>query len=90
MREVLTVILTFVVSGVIVMVGGAMVVQTENITLDIVPPAVNSTSLVSNIATDVGTALTTITSLLPLLGLAVIGGLTIFYLMGFMKGGGSL
>lgn len=68
------------------MVGGAMVVQTENITLDLV----GTSTLISSLATDVGSALTTITSLLPLLGLGVLGGLTIFYLMGFLRGGSGL
>lgn len=82
MKEMLGFGIALVVLSVTVIIGGAMVAKTENVTLAIAP----GSTLISTLATDVGSALTTFTSLLPLLGLAVIGGLAIVYLMGFMGG----
>ena len=81
MKEIIGAALVLIVVAVAVMIGGAMIAKTENVTLGIAP---NST-LISTLATDTGTALTTLTSLLPILALAVIGGLAIFYLLGFMS-----
>jgi len=61
------------------MIGGAMIAKTENVTLDIAP----GSTLITTLATDTGTALTTLTSLLPIVALAAVGGLAIAYLMGF-------
>ena len=70
----------FVILIVTLMIGGAMVAKTENVTLSIAP----GSTLITTLATDGGSALTTMTSLLPILALAFVGGLAIAALVGFM------
>ena len=80
MKELLSAGILFVVLSVALMIGGAMIAKTENITLTIAP----GSTLISTLATDTGSALTTLTSLLPIVALALVGGLAIFYLLTFM------
>lgn len=80
MRELIGAALVFVVVAVAVMIGGAMISKTKNVTSTIAP----GETLVTTLATDAGNALTTFTSLLPILALAVVGGLALFYLLGFL------
>jgi hypothetical protein len=81
MKELIGAVLVFIVVGVAVMIGGAMVAKTENVTEDIAPNA----TIMDDLYDDVSGGLTTLTSLLPILALAVIGGLALFYLLGFMR-----
>ncbi len=71
--------LIIVVLSVSLMIGGAMIAKTENVTLTIAP----GSTLITTLATDTGSALTTLTSLLPLPVLALVGGLAIAYLFSF-------
>jgi len=80
MKELIGAALVFIVVAVAVMIGGAMIEKTKNVTLTIAP----ASTLITTLADDTGSALSTLTSLLPILALAVIGGLAIFYLLGFM------
>ena len=79
MRNLLMVAMVIIVLAVSVMIGGAMIAKTENVTLAIAP----GSTLITTLATDTGTALTTLTSLLPIVALAAVGGIAIAYLMGF-------
>lgn len=83
MRELLGAVITFVTVAVVVMIGGAMISVTQNVTIGI---AGNST-FINTLSTNTGNALTTLTSLLPILALAIVGGLAIFYLLGFLGRG---
>lgn len=83
MREVLGAGVTFVVLAVVIMIGGAMVSKTQNVTYGIA----GNTTFINTLTTNTGDALTTLTSLLPILALAIIGGLSIFYLLGFLGRG---
>lgn len=80
MKELLGAGLVFIVLSVSLMIGGAMVAKTKNVTIDIA----NNDSLIYTLAADTGDALSTLTSLLPLLALAVVGGLALYYLISFM------
>lgn len=87
MKELIGAALVFVIVGVAIMIGGAMVVKTKNVTITIANEgnASNpSNALISSMASNAGTALSTYTSLLPILALAVVGGLALFYLLGFI------
>lgn len=83
MRDLTAVGMTFVALAVIVMIGGAMVSLTSSTVTSIV--GANDT-LVPTVYTDLQEAITTFTSLLPLVALAVIGGLALFYVLGFLGG----
>jgi hypothetical protein len=85
MKELLSAGILFVVLSVALMIGGAMIAKTENITLTIAP----GSTLITTLATDTGNALTTLTSLLPIVALALVGGLAIFYLLTFMGRSGN-
>ena len=76
MKELLSAGILFVVLSVALMIGGAMIAKTENITLTIAP----GSTLITTLATDTGAALTTLTSLLPIVALALVGGLAIYKL----------
>jgi hypothetical protein len=80
MRELIGAALVFVVVVVSLIIGGALVSKTENVTADIAP----GETLVSDLATSGGDALTTFASLLPIMALAIVGGLSLFYLMTFL------
>lgn len=67
MKELLGAGIVFVVLAVALMIGGAMIAITENITLTIAP----TSTLISTLATNAGTALTTLTSMLPIVALAL-------------------
>lgn len=87
MKELIGAALVFVIVAVSVIIGGAMVSKTKNVTMTIANEgnASNpSNALITSLASDTGNALTTFTSLLPILALAVVGGLALFYLLGFL------
>jgi hypothetical protein len=86
MREVVGIVLSIIVIGVGLMVGGAMVAKTKNVTIEIT----NNDSLTYELADAVGDTMTTTAQLLPILVLAAIGGLALAYLIvsiGRMGGG---
>lgn len=83
MRDLLYGALTFIALGVAVMIGGAMIDKTENVTLTIAP----GSTLITSLYTSVSTALTTLTSLLPIVALAMVGGIALMYILGFVGGG---
>jgi hypothetical protein len=86
MREVVGIVLSIIVIGVGLMVGGAMVAKTKNVTIEIT----NNDSLTYELAEAVGDTMTTTAQLLPILVLAAIGGLALAYLIvsiGRMGGG---
>jgi hypothetical protein len=82
-KELIAAGLGFVVLAVTLMIGGAMISKTQNVTAGIV----SNTTLINQLESDTGNALTTMTGLLPIVALALVGGLAIFYLLGFMGGG---
>lgn len=84
MREVLGAGITFITLAVVIMIGGAMIVVTQNVTIGIA----GNTTFMNTLANNTGNSLTTLTSLLPILALAIIGGLAIFYLLSFLGGRG--
>jgi hypothetical protein len=86
MREVVGIVLSIIIIGVGLMVGGAMVAKTKNVTIEIT----NNDSLTYELAEAVGDTMTTTAQLLPILVLAAIGGLALAYLIvsiGRMGGG---
>jgi hypothetical protein len=86
MREVVGIVLSIIIIGVGLMVGGAMVAKTKNVTIEIT----NNDSLTYELADAVGDTMTTTAQLLPILVLAAIGGLALAYLIvsiGRMGGG---
>lgn len=77
--------MTFVALAVALMIGGGLVAQTKS-TVD---TTVGSTTLVNTTFTNVGNVITTFTGYLPILGLAIVGGLALFYVvrsLGAMSG----
>lgn len=82
MKEMVGAALAFVALGVVVMIGGAMIAKTENVTKTINP---SDTTLIETLGNDMESALTTLTSLLPILALAIIGGLALAYVLGFVR-----
>ena len=84
MRELLAAALVIVAIGVAATIGAGMIDKTENVTLTIAP---NST-LVGDVADDSGEMLITMTSLMPLAVLALIGGVALFYVVGYLRQGG--
>lgn len=91
MRELLGAVITFITVAVVVMIGGAMISVTNNVTVGLVGGNATNTTpgwvLMNTLQTNTGNALTTLTSLLPILALAIVGGLAIFYLLGFLGRG---
>ncbi len=84
MRELLTAALVIVAIGVAATIGAGMIDKTENVTLTIAP----GSTLVSDVADDSGEMLITMTSLMPLAVLALIGGVALFYVVGYLRQGG--
>lgn len=82
MRDLVGGALGFVVVAVVLIIGGAIVAETVTTSVDI---SGNST-LVQDLSTNTGTALTTFSSMLTIVALALIGGLALFYVLGFVGG----
>lgn len=94
MRTLLMAALVFVVIAVSVLIGGAMIAKTFNVTYGLATVAdgylVNESVhtgqgelLVNTMHTDTGNSLSTLTSLLPIVALAAVGGIAIAYLLGY-------
>lgn len=77
-------VVSFIIVGVMLMVGGAMTAITQNITLTIAP----GSTLIDTLATNTGTALTTFGSLLPLVALAAVASIVFALLVG-LRGTGT-
>lgn len=77
-------VVSFIIVGVMLMVGGAMTAITQNITLTIAP----GSTLIDTLATNTGTALTTFGSLLPLVALAAVASIVFALLVG-LRGAGT-
>lgn len=84
--DLLSAVMIFIVIAVASMIGGAMIAKTQNVTLGIAP----GSTLINTLATDTGGALSTLTSLLSIVALAIVGGLALRFLYGFLGGGGSV
>ena len=85
MRDLLGAALVFIALAVAVMIGGAMIDKTQNVTLTIAP----GSTLINTLASDTGNALTTLTSMLSIVALALIGGISLQYVLGFLGAGRS-
>jgi hypothetical protein len=85
MRELLSAVLVFIAIAVAAMIGGAMIDKTQNVTLTIAP----GSTLITSLYTSLSTALTTLTSMLPIVALAIVGGIALFYVLGFLGGSRS-
>lgn len=85
-RELLYWGVTFVALAVALMIGGGLVEQTYST----VSTTVGATQLVNDTYTNTGDTITQFSGYMPILGLAVVGGLALFYVirsLGFMGGG---
>ena len=81
MKDLTSSALGFITVAIIIMLGGGIVAMTNST----VATATNNATLVDSLNTDVGTALTTFTTMLPILALAVVGGLALMYVLGFFS-----
>lgn len=79
------VIISLVVS---IMIGGGMLSKTENVTRELFPVGSEQDAFLEGLGDDSSDILTTFTSLLPLLVLAIIGGLALGYIMIFGRSAG--
>ena len=83
MQDLLNAGIAFIVLAVVVMIGGGIV----SMTASTVKTTVGSNdSLITSLSSNMTTALTTFTSLLPVLALAVVGGIALAYVLGFFGG----
>jgi len=91
MRDLLAVVTSIIAMAAILMVGGAIISKTFNVTYGILPVGTadqNATlASLTSMKTDVFSSLTTLTGFLPVLIIAVIGGYAIFYVVNFLRGG---
>lgn len=76
--------IAFVVIAVVLVIGSGIVVMTNT---QVQAVAGNGT-LLQSVVTSAGTALTTFTSMLPILALAIVGGLALAYVLGFFRAKG--
>jgi len=83
MRDLLAVVTSIIAMAAILMVGGAIIAKTHNVSLGLVPAETSLTTM----KTDIFSSLTTLTGFLPVLIIAVIGGYAIFYVVNFLRGG---
>ncbi len=82
MKELVSSGLSFIALAVVLAIGVGIVVMTNDIVVDIV----GNGTILDGIIVNVGTALTTFTALLPILALAIVGGLALAYVLGFFRG----
>ena len=85
MRELLAVTTSIVALAAILMVGGAIISKTYNVSLTLTPAETSLTTM----KTDVFSSLTTLTSFLPVLIIAIVGGYAIYYVVSFLRGSGG-
>ena len=81
MKDLTGAALGFITVAIIIMLGGGIVAMTNTT----VAAATNDSSLVTSLNSDLSTALTTFTTMLPILALAVVGGLALMYVLGFFS-----
>lgn len=72
--------IAFIIVAVVLVIGSGIVVMTNTAVVDVV----GNETILDPIVQNVGNALTTFTSLLPILALTVVGGLALAYVMGFL------
>ena len=77
---------TFIVLAIVFMIGVSIFVMTQNVTETVINDTNNA--LVNDVSTYGGNAITTFVQFLPILAIAIVGGIAIMYLMGFMGGQG--
>jgi len=82
MRDLINAGTAFIVLAVVLAVGASIVVMTVNT----VKTIVGNGTILDTIVNNVGSALTTFTSLLPILALTIIGGMALMYVLGFLGG----
>lgn len=87
MRELLAAGITFGVIAVAMMIMAGLVTQSYGTVLDIVGAA--NASLLNTTYSSSSTAITTFMSLLPVVGLALVGGLAIYYVLAYIGGRAS-
>ena len=87
MRDLLGAAIIFIALAVSTMIGGAMISVTQNVTQGLVSNTSSGYTLIGTLATSTGNALTTLTSLLPIVALALVGGVALYYVVGFLGGG---
>jgi len=80
MRDLVSAGLVFVALAVVLMIGGGIVSLTSSTVQGVVG---ENDTLTPDLYTGLSTALTTFTSLLPILALAVVGGIALAYVLGF-------
>jgi hypothetical protein len=86
MKDLLAVATSIVALAAILMVGGAIVSKTYNVSFGLVPTETSLTTM----KTDIFSSLTTLTGFLPVLIIAIIGGYAIYYVVSFLRGSGSM
>lgn len=75
--------LSFVLLAMVLIVGVAVV----SMTYDVTKHAVNDSSFLTNVFTDLETGVTTLTGFIPVVAIALVAGLAIAYVMGVFGGG---
>lgn len=81
MKELINAGLSFVALAVVLAVGVGIVVMANESVVTIV----GNGTILDTVVANVGTALTTFTALLPILALAIVGGLALAYVLGFFR-----
>jgi len=80
MRELLAAATVVVVLAVVVFIGGGLVEKTYNV----VNSSIGGSATLDSLKSDVSSTMTTLTSLLPVVILALIGGLAIVYILQYL------
>ena len=87
MRELLAAGITFGVLAVSMMIIAGLVAVSYNVVYNIIPIA--NTGLLNNTSGYAGSSINTFMSLLPVVALALVGGLAIFYVLTYIGGRGA-
>lgn len=85
MRNLLDIGISFGVLAVAMVIITGLVVQTQSV----VNNTTGTSALLNNMVTYTGNALTTFAQYLPILALAILGGMAIAYVVGFIGGVGK-
>jgi len=73
--------LGFIAVAVILAIGTGIVVMTNSTVTNVT----GNSTLLTSVINGVGSTLTTFSSMLPILGLAIVGGLALAYVLGFFR-----
>lgn len=82
MKEIQIAVMSIIVIAVASFIGLGLMEMTH----DTVGDAVSNTTLLDDVRGDIGDVFTTLTSLLPMLVLAIVGGLALFYVIQYVGG----